>query len=188
MSDRALVERFRGGDTGAFQELMASHEDRVFSICLRVVRNRDLALDATQDTFINVFRRIDSFDGRAKFSTWLYRVAVNSCYDLLRKEQRRQTQPMPEHVDPADLSVDDDLEAVELRPELTRALGMIGEQFRDAIVLVDIEGLSIDEAADVLDVAPGTIKSRLYRGRRALAEHLGNLNTQSRRPTDESHA
>lgn len=188
MSDRALVERFRGGDTSAFQELMSAHEDRVFSICLRVVRNRELALDAAQDTFINVFRRIESFDGRAAFSTWLYRVAVNSCYDLLRKEQRRQTQPLPDHVDPADHSIDDDMEAVELRPELTKALGSIGDQFRDAIVLVDIEGMSIDEAAEVLDVAPGTIKSRLYRGRRALADHLGNLNPQSRRPTDESHA
>lgn len=188
MSDRVLVERFRGGDTGAFQELMSAHEDRVFSICLRVVRNRELALDATQDTFINVYRRIASFDGRAAFTTWLYRVAVNSCYDLLRKEQRRQTQPLPEHVDPADPSVDDDLDAVELRPELTRALSSLGDQFRDAIVLVDIEGMSIEEAAEVLDVAPGTIKSRLYRGRRALADHLGNLKPQSQRPTDDSHA
>ena len=188
MSDRLLVERFRGGDTAAFQDLMAAHEDRVFSICLRVVRNRELALDATQDTFINVYRRIGSFDGRAAFSTWIYRVAVNSCYDLLRREQRRQAQPLPDHVDPADPSVGDDLDAVELRPELTAALGAIQEVFRDAIVLVDIEGFSIDEAAEVLEVPAGTVKSRLYRGRRALAEHLGNLRPGSQRPTDDSHA
>lgn len=188
MSDRLLVERFREGDQAAFQELMAAHEDRVFSICLRVVRNRDMALDATQDTFINVYRRIQSFDGRAAFSTWLYRVAVNSCYDLLRREQRRQTQPLPEHVDPADIAAGDDLDAVELRPELTKALGQIGDVFRDAIVLVDIEGFSIEDAAEVLDVPPGTVKSRLYRGRRALADSLGNLRASSQRPTDDSHA
>ena len=188
MSDRLLVERFREGDQAAFQDLMAAHEDRVFSICLRVVRNRELALDATQDTFINVYRRIGSFDGRAAFSTWLYRVAVNSCYDLLRREQRRQAQPLPDHVDPADPSVGDDLDAIELRPELTRALGEIADVFRDAIVLVDIEGFSIEDAADVLDVPAGTGKSPLYRGRRALADSLGNLRPTQRRPTDDSHA
>lgn len=188
MSDRLLVERFREGDTAAFQDLMAAHEDRVFSVCLRVVRNRELALDATQDTFINVYRRIGSFDGRAKFSTWLYRVAVNSCYDLLRREQRRQTSPLADHIEPIDESVGDDLDAIELRPELTRALGAIPDVFRDAIVLVDIEGFSIEEAAHVLHVPDGTVKSRLYRGRRALADQLGNLEPRSRRPTDDSHA
>ncbi len=187
MSDRVLVDRFREGDQAAFQDLMAAHEDRVFSICLRVVRNRELALDATQDTFINVYRRIRSFDGRAAFSTWLYRVAVNSCYDLLRREQRRQAQPLSDHIDPADASAGDDLDAVELRPELTQALGRIGDVFRDAIVLVDLEGFSIEDAAAVLDVAPGTVKSRLYRGRRALANSLGNLRPSSQRPTDDSH-
>ena len=94
--DIDLIARFLHGDTGAFDELMSAHEDRVFGICLRMLRDRDEALDAVQDTFVNVLRKVDRYNAKAAFSTWLYRVAVNTCYDHMRKAKRRATQPMPE--------------------------------------------------------------------------------------------
>jgi RNA polymerase sigma-70 factor, ECF subfamily len=172
--DAELLQRAGDGDRRAFDELMRRHEDRVFSVCLRIMRHREAALDAVQDTFLTVFRKADQFRGDSALSTWIYRIAVNTCYDHLRKAKRRPTEPLPDTHDPPDLAASDELEAVHLRPDLLAALAQIGEEFRAAIVLVDVEGLAVAEAAAVLDVAEGTVKSRLHRGRRQLARILGN--------------
>ncbi len=174
VDDTALVTRVGGGDRQAFDELMRRHEDRVFAICLRIMRHREAALDAAQDTFLTVFRKADQFRGDSTFSTWLYRVAVNTCYDHLRKAKRRPAEPLPETHDPPDRSADDALESAEIRPDLVTALGQLNEEFRAAIVLVDVEGLAVGEVAQILEVAEGTVKSRLHRGRRQLAGILGN--------------
>ena len=114
--DQELLGRYLAGDAAAFDELMRAHEDRVFGICLRMLREREAALDATQETFLTVFRKAGKFAGRSAFSTWLYRVAVNTCYDALRRSKRKQTERLPEHHDPADPTTGDALAAVELRP------------------------------------------------------------------------
>ena len=169
-----LMTMVKAGDRGAFDELMRRHEDRVFAICLRILRQREAALDAVQDTFLTVFRKAGQFRGESAFSTWVYRVAVNTCYDQIRKTKRRRTDPLPETHDPADPSAEEAIESVGLRPDLNAALAQIPSEFRAAIVLVDVEGLSVAESAAILEVAEGTIKSRLHRGRRQLAEILGN--------------
>jgi RNA polymerase sigma-70 factor (ECF subfamily) len=110
---------------------------------------------------------------------------VNTCYDQLRKEKRRRAEPLPEAVDPADPRSADLIQAAELRPDIERALAGIPEEFRAAVVLVDLEGLSLEQAAAILDKPVGTIKSRLFRGRKLLAELLGNLRAGSRHPRDE---
>jgi RNA polymerase sigma-70 factor (ECF subfamily) len=183
--DIALLDRFLGGDVVAFDELVRAHEDRVFGICLRMMSDREAALDAVQETFLTVFRKADRFQAKAAFSTWLYRVAVNTCYDQLRKAKRRRTEPLPETTDPADPGTDDQLSAVELRPDIEAALFAIPVEFRSAVVLVDLQGLSLEQASAVLDVPVGTIKSRVFRGRRQLASNLGNLRAGSRHPRDE---
>lgn len=183
--DVDLIRRYLAGDVAAFDDLMRAHEDKVFGICLRMLRNREAALDATQETFLTVFRKADRYQARAAFSTWLYRVAVNTCYDLLRRQQRSRVDPIPEGMDPPDTSADDVLAAVEVRPDIEAALQAIQAEFRAALVLVDLEGLAIDTAADILGVPSGTIKSRVYRGRRALAEHLGNLRNPVEHLKDE---
>lgn len=174
VDDTRLVTQVAGGDRHAFDELMRRHEDRVFSICLRIMRHREQALDATQDAFLTVFRKADQFRGDSSFSTWLYRVAVNTCYDHLRKAKRRPADPLPEQHDPPDRSAGDALEAAELRGHLTGALANLSEEFRAAVVLADVEGLALSDVADILQVAEGTVKSRLFRARRQLAEILGN--------------
>lgn len=173
--DTALIARYLDGDMSAFDELMMAHQDRVFGICLRMLRDRDAALDATQDTFLTLFRKADRYRSEAAFSTWLYRVTVNTCYDHLRRAKRKATSTLPEHHDPPDPQAGDALTSVELRPDIEDALQHVAEEFRAAVVLVDLQGLALEQVADMLGVPVGTVKSRVYRGRRQLAARLGNL-------------
>lgn len=173
--DIDLIDRFLAGDVSAFDELMAAHEDRVFGVCLRMLRDRDAALDAVQETFINVFRKAHKYRAEAAFSTWLYRVAVNTCYDQIRKSKRKQTRPLPDTLEQADPRSGDELEAIELRPQIEEALQALSPEFRAAVILVDLEGQALEEAANMLDIPVGTVKSRVFRGRKLLAQSLGNL-------------
>lgn len=172
-----LLARVVEGDHEAFTQIMRNHEDRVFSVCLRIMGNRDQALDATQETFLTTFRKAEQFKGNAALGTWIYRIAVNTCYDLLRRQKRRKTDPMPEHLDPTDHSAEDAVDSAALRPEITAALAALPADFRSAVVLSDIEGMSLPEIAEILDIPVGTVKSRVFRGRRLLAQELGNQKT-----------
>ena len=186
--DIELIDRYLAGDIDAFNELMDAHEDRVFGICLRMMQDREAALDATQDTFLTVFRKADRYQAKAAFSTWLYRVAVNTCYDHLRRRKRKQADPLPETHDPADLSAGDAYDAVEMRPDIEAALADLSPEFRAAVVLVDLQGMSLDQASDTLDVPTGTVKSRLFRARKQLARSLGNLDPGSEHPRGDDGA
>lgn len=187
-ADRVLMARVADGDRSAFDVLMREHEDRVFAVCLRTLGNRESALDATQDTFLTVWRKAAQYEAKAALSTWLYRVAINTCYDRIRRDRRRSADPLPDHLEPSDPGAMDPFTSVELRPSVEAALRSIPDEFRSAVVLTDIEGLSIAEAAEVLSVPPGTVKSRVFRGRRLLAGILGNLVEGPERPRDEHHA
>jgi len=173
-NDHELIGLVVEGDRDAFDQIMRNHEDRVFSVCLRIMADRDQALDATQETFLTVFRKADQFKGNSALGTWIYRIAVNTCYDQLRKSKRRRADPLPEGFEPSDPSAEEAIESAALRPEIRSALDQIPIDFRTAIVLSDIEGMSLPEVAGVLGVPVGTVKSRLFRGRRLLAQHLGN--------------
>jgi RNA polymerase sigma-70 factor, ECF subfamily len=184
MTDRAdldveLIQRYLAGDIDAFNELMAAHEDRVFGICFRMLQDREAALDATQDTFLTVFRKADRYKAQAAFSTWLYRVAVNTCYDHLRRRKRKRTDALPDTHDPADPATDDLYAAVDVRPAIDAALEELSPEFRAVVVLVDLQGMSLDQASDTLEVPTGTVKSRLFRARKQLSQSLGNLRPPS---------
>jgi RNA polymerase sigma-70 factor (ECF subfamily) len=185
-ADLELIEKYLNGDTDAFAALMHAHEDRVFAVCLRMLRDREAALDAVQETFITVFRKADRFRGEAAFGTWLYRVAMNTCYDQLRKRKRHDAVPLPDDNDPADAGATGQIEAIELRPDLEAALDAIPPEFRAAVVLVDIEGLPLDQVAELLEVPVGTVKSRVFRGRRLLAKILGNLSEATAHQRDDA--
>lgn len=170
--DARLLVRVLDGDHDAFNQIMRNHEDRVFSVCLRIMGSRELALDAVQETFLTAFRKADQFKGKSALGTWIYRIAVNTCYDQLRKQKRRAADPIPEHLDPADHSAEDAMDSAALRPELQRALAELPEDFRSAVVLADIEGLGLNQVAEIVGVPVGTVKSRVFRGRRLLADML----------------
>lgn len=175
-SDVELIGLVAKGQAAALDELMRRHEDLVFAVCLRLMGSREAALDAAQETFLTVFRKADRYRAEAAFTTWLYRVATNTCFDLLRKAKRRRTEPIPEYHDPVDVSAVDGFTSVELKPSIEAALMSIPVDYRAAVVLSDIHGLGIAEISDALEIPAGTVKSRVFRGRRLLAEILGNIN------------
>lgn len=175
-SDVELIGLVARGQASALDELMRRHEDLVFAVCLRLMGSREGALDAAQETFLTVFRKADRYRAEAAFTTWLYRVATNTCFDLLRKAKRRRTEPIPEYHDPVDVSTVDSFTSVELKPSIEAALMSIPVDYRAAVVLSDIHGLGIAEISDALEIPAGTVKSRVFRGRRLLAEILGNIN------------
>lgn len=165
--DRELMRRHLAGDADAFGELFRRHRDRMWAVAVRTTRDRDLAADCVQEAFIAAFRHADSFRGDAAVTTWLHRIVVNACLDRLRRI--RPTSELPEFqlAEPRDAHA-----LLETRLDVHAALAKLPEAQRMALVLVDMQGLSVAETAAILDVAEGTVKSRCFRGRAALAELL----------------
>lgn len=188
--DRTLVAAAQAGDRAALDTLLGRHYDRIWAICRRIAGNDADAADATQEALLAIVRGLAKFDGRAAFSTWSYRVATNACLDELRRRKRR---PTPELIDEHDGFIDradespvpafDDQVAV--RDELETALAALPEEFRQPVILRDQIGLDYAEIAATLDIPPGTVRSRIARGRSKLAEllHAGNQTTSDERPT-----
>jgi RNA polymerase sigma-70 factor, ECF subfamily len=172
-SDAELVSRFRAGDAGAATDLIARHERRVYAVCLRVLGNPDDAADAAQDALLAMVRKLDGFRGEAAFTTWLYRVAMNVCYDHLRRAQRRPVLRRQDDAAAPEPALEDHADAVAGAHDVAAALAQVPEDFRVAIVLADVHDLPYDEIAKVLDLPVGTVKSRVHRGRIALARALG---------------
>ena len=171
--DGELVRRFLAGDAGAATELITRHERRVYAVCLRVLGNPDDAADAAQDALLAMIRKLDGFRGDAAFTTWLYRVSMNVCYDHLRRAKRRPVLRRDDDAPAPEPALEDHAEAVAGAHDVAAALARVPEDFRVAIVLADVHDLPYDEIAKVLDLPVGTVKSRVHRGRIALAKALG---------------
>ena len=187
-SDEALAAAANAGDRGALETLLARHVDRVHAICRRVTGHPEDALDATQEALIAVTRGLHRYDGRSLFTTWLYRVATNAALDELRRRKRR-----PE---PAEFAEDRPVAAgagggspapvesvVAARLDVDAALAGLSPDFRAAVVLRDLCDLDYSEIAEVLDVPIGTVRSRIARGRAAIADHLREPADPPERPT-----
>jgi RNA polymerase sigma-70 factor (ECF subfamily) len=171
LPDRELLSVHCAGDPDAFGELFRRHRDRMWALALRTTRDPELAADAVQEAFIAAFRGADSFRGEAAVTTWLHRIVVNSCLDRLRR-----IKPVV-HLADDDLRVladpHDHHERVDVRLDIRAALELLPEGQRMALILVDMHGLRVAEAASILNVAEGTIKSRCARGRAAMVPLLG---------------
>ncbi len=151
---------------------MRRHEGRIFALALRMTGDRSDALEATQDTFISAFRRAGSFRGESSFGTWLYRIGINACRDVLRKRQRLP-EPVSEIPDEGLRSSTARVEEeVVDRVDLARALALLPDEYRQAVAMHDLGGIPYEEIASIADVPIGTIKSRISRGRRLLATYL----------------
>ncbi len=163
------MARVAAGDHQAFGALVTRHEDKLFAVAYRVLGNRQDALDATQDAFLSALRQASKFRGESAFSTWLYRIGVNACNDLLRKKKRLVLTDDPQPPENAGARPDD--EAVR-RVDLQRALSALQPEYREAVVLHDIGGVPYEEIARITATQIGTVKSRISRGRRRLADLL----------------
>ena len=195
--DRALLHAHLDGDPEAFSRLFIRHRDRLWAVALRTTGDREEAADALQDALIAAFRRAESYRGDAAVTTWLHRIVVNACLDRLRRRKVRLTDPLPDDledharqgqvapvgsvtaadaaaVDPADVAVD-----AERRAAVVAALARLPLDQRAALVLVDMEGYSVEETARILHCAPGTVKSRCSRGRAKLLPLLVDLRAET---------
>lgn len=185
-SDRQLLHAHVDGDADAFGELVRRHQDRLWAVALRTTGNNDDAADALQDAMVSAFRRAQSFRGDSQVTTWLHRIVVNACLDLLRRRRTRAADPLPEEADRAPtLAAEPDrdpAEAGEQRTDVLAALKQLNEEQRTALVMVDMEGYSIEEAAELLQCAPGTVKSRCARGRARLVPLLTQYRRNPRPP------
>jgi RNA polymerase sigma-70 factor (ECF subfamily) len=170
--DAELLAQHVAGDPDAFTALVARHRDRLWAVALRTLGNPDDAADALQDALISAYRGAAGFRGNSAVTTWLHRIVVNACLDFARRRRVRPTQPLLE--DPA-TSAPDTISSHETALAVTAALRTLPMEQAAAVVLVDIEGFSVEEAAAILDVPTGTVKSRCARARARLAQELHEL-------------
>lgn len=171
-TDTELVARAQGGDRAAMNALLERHYDRLYAVCHRIAGNPADAADGCQEALLAVVRGLKRFDGRASFSTWSYRVATNACLDEMRRKNRR---PLP--VEEVAETADDTpglAQQVTDRVTLDDALPQLPEEFRVPVVLRDVAGLDYADIAETLQIPPGTVRSRIARGRRQLAQLVGN--------------
>ncbi len=150
-SDKKLIKRYLGGDKDAFGELVKRHKDYVYNLAYRLTNNPSDAEDLSQEIFIRLMDKIESFKGDAKFSTWLYRLATNQCLDWLRRRK-----PQEKSIDDVELKSDEDIPALietkEQLDDIKEALAILPNDFRIVVVLRDVEGLSYDEISEHLNI------------------------------------
>jgi RNA polymerase sigma factor (sigma-70 family) len=184
--EASYLDAARRGDLAAFNWLVLRYQTRVYNLCYRMLSDPDAAADATQEAFLSAYKAIGRFKGE-QFRTWLMRIATNGCLDVLRSRKRRPTTSLDAHtsdaegedIDPlpiADLDPSIDPESRALRLEVAETIQMgletLGDDQRIALVLVDVQGLSYDEAAIVTGANIGTVKSRINRARTRMRDYL----------------
>ena len=183
--ERTLVAAARGGDRAALGRLLQAHEKRIYNVCLRMVSQADDAAELTQDSLMKAVQKLESFRGESRFGTWLTRVAMNGCLSHLRKRKLRQTASLDADLPGATaLRLADSLpqsrepdapsrvEQEDGLRQLYEALAQLDEDHRAVIVLRDIDQMNYAQIAETLDLAPGTVKSRLFRARLALRQSM----------------
>ncbi|MFL6204263.1 MAG: RNA polymerase sigma factor [Acidimicrobiales bacterium] len=184
----------QAGDRDALDALLRRHHDRIHAVCRRLAGNEADALDATQEALIAIARGIRRFDGRAAFTTWAYRVATNACLDELRRRKRRPRPGLPDDVAAGEVGAASAV-AIDVVPDrlaIDAALAELPEEFRAPVVLRDLCDLDYAEIAEILAIPPGTVRSRIARGRAQLARRLGTERSGNQpgpadRPTTGDH-
>ena len=182
MPDKELVERAKKGDQDAFEQLVLDNQNRVYSLALRLVNDREEAEDLAQEAFVKAWQGLRSFQGESSFATWVYRLTTNLCIDWLRKQRRREGVAPSVSLDdeesgwaePADRDSDPHLllEKSERGRALARGLDKLPDWQRRALVLRELSGLSYQEIGEALEVDLGTVKSRIARARQSLRKIL----------------
>jgi len=179
-SDEELVARSVSGDADSFNQLIVRWERPIYALAYRVLGHEEDARDVCQDTFLRAYRALPGFKGQAKFSSWLYRIALNLCRDWIRRQRRAPISQIPEDLDPAELVTEagpaESIEDLVARRELTaiveQAMQSLSEEQRTAIILKEYHGLTFQEIADMQGCPLSTVKTRLYQGLSMLRRQL----------------
>jgi RNA polymerase sigma-70 factor (ECF subfamily) len=179
-TDEELVARSRSGDSDSFNQLIVRWERPIYALAYRVLGREEDARDVCQDTFLRAYRALPGFKGQAKFSSWLYRIALNLCRDWIRRQRRAPVSQMPEDVDPAQLlaetepaeSIEDLVARRELSAIVAVAMRSLSDEQRTAIILKEYHGMTFQEIADMQGCPLSTVKTRLYQGLSQLRRQL----------------
>jgi len=179
-TDEELVARSRLGDVDSFNQLIVRWERPIYALAYRVLGREEDARDVCQDTFLRAYRALPGFKGQAKFSSWLYRIALNLCRDWIRRQQRAPVSQMPEDIDPGELLAEteptESIEDLVARRELTAivadAMKSLTDEQRTAIILKEYHGMTFQEIADMQGCPLSTVKTRLYQGLSQLRKQL----------------
>ena len=182
-TDEELVARSKMGDTDSFNQLVKRWERPIFALAYRTLGREEDARDMTQETFLRAFRAIGGFKGDAKFSSWLYRIALNLCRDWMRKARRTPVVAVPEGVELEHLAgegwptetVEDLAARAELSAVVEKAMKKLPAEQRQAIVLKEYHGLTFQEVADLMKCPLSTVKTRVYQGLSTLRKELGDM-------------
>ena len=180
LTDDELVARSIGGDAESFNQLILRRERPIYALAYRVIGREEDARDVCQETFLRAFRALPGFKGQAKFSSWLYRIALNLCRDWIRRQRRAPVMQMPEAVDPGELMAErgpvESIEELVARRELSaiveEAMARLPEEQRTAIILKEYHGMTFQEIADLQGCPLSTVKTRLYQVLSQLRRHL----------------
>jgi len=169
VDDIDLIRRFKNGDRSSFEELVLKYQDRIYNLCRHILGNAHDAEDAAQDVFIKAYRNLENFKPEAALYTWLYRIGVNTCIDYKRKSPDliRNNPSLTDERSP-----ERNIEAKDTAQLIKIALAKLPEKLKAAIVLREIEGLSYEEIAEILNTSIGTVKSRISRARESLRSIL----------------
>ena len=179
-TDEELVARSIDGDTDSFNQLVVRWERPIYALAYRVIGREEEARDVVQETFLRAFRGIKNFRGQAKFSSWVYRIALNLCRDWIRRERRAPIQATPEGVDLVELAAEqgpvESIETLVARHDLSKiveqAMALLPDEQRTAIILKEYHGMTFQEIADLQGCPLSTVKTRLYQGLTVLRRHL----------------
>ena len=188
-TDEELVARSVGGDHDSFNQLILRWERPIYALAYRVIGREEDARDVCQETFLRAFRALPGFKGEAKFSSWLYRIALNLCRDWIRRQKRQPTMQMPEGVDPIEMasergpteSIEELVSRRQLSAVVEEAMELLPEEQRTAIILKEYHGMTFQEIADLQGCPLSTVKTRLYQGLSVLRRHLeknGRMSSQ----------
>lgn len=183
--DAALVRAAQGGDTAAFEELVARHRDKVYSRAYSIVRNEDDALDLSQEAWVRAWQRLRQFHGQSSFATWMTRIVINVCLDWLRQRKRLEAESIEQWTDELGgieqlmqietVNPTEGLERAELRNRIDEALGQLSDVHRLVLVLHEFEGMKYRQIAKLMGCSLGTVMSRLFYARRRMAALLSSL-------------
>lgn len=183
--EKDILKECKDKNRNAFNKLVETYQSKVFNMAYSMLSNYEDANDAAQEVFLKVYKNIDKFEGKSSLSTWIYRICVNVCNDMLRKRTRSapvislfsfgtndNDEEKPLEIKDDTPTPEESLEMTETQAEVRRALDELSPEFKTVITLYDLEGLSYDEISDILKCPVGTIKSRLNRARKALKKNL----------------
>lgn len=187
-SDEQLVELAKGGDMGAFEELVARHRDKIYARAFSMMRNEDEALDLSQEAWVKSWQRLKQFQGESSFGTWMTRIVINLCLDQLRRRKRQRTESIEEmdeesggverQMPVVNVNPTERLERGELRKRIDHALGQLSHEHRTVLVLHEFEEMEYKEIARTMGCSIGTVMSRLFYARRKMAVLLASLKTE----------